>query len=368
MTGNRFLANGGTELNATSQLYDLEFRNYDPVLGRMVQLDPMASKYGSITPYNYSLNNPSNMNDPRGDDVEPQPPAPREYMCAQCWREGTNLALYMMVSGGGMNSMGFGWRPGTSGIAPGSGNNWADGMQYGDWSSNGGSQLFRNGLAMGFSNEGGRLYDRSEGRRREVIELNGGLGTWESRFRYDLSNYDGAPGNLPDFEFWNIFVPSKLNRRAGLQYNGTCPTCPGSNYIAGLSPGFTINPGSGRKDISDEKNYPGIKIYQTSGVVMNTAVTIPGVGIFISSTIKPGLGMTQMLQHEYGHFLDYKFSPDLNSMGTPSSWLNYMLIIGIPSAFDLMRGASYDEHHEFYTEKRADQWAEIWFGSNYKGK
>lgn len=26
------------------------------------------------------------------------------------------------------------------------------------------------------------------------------------------------------------------------------------------------------------------------------------------------------------------------------------------------------QHHNFYTEKRADQWAEIWFGSNYKGK
>lgn len=67
--------------------------------------------------------------------------------------------------------------------------------------------------------------------------------------------------------------------------------------------------------------------------------------------------MTQTLQHEYGHFLDYQFAPDINSsLGTsPSSWLNYMIIIGIPSAFDLMRGSSYDEHHDFYTEQRADQ-------------
>src|ERR1041385_4147572 len=34
---NNFLANGGTELNTTSSLYDLEFRNYDPILGRMHQ-------------------------------------------------------------------------------------------------------------------------------------------------------------------------------------------------------------------------------------------------------------------------------------------------------------------------------------------
>jgi hypothetical protein len=124
-------------------------------------------------------------------------------------------------------------------------------------------------------------------------------------------------------------------------------------------------------DISDTKNYPGIKIYQTPLVVEGTGVTIPGIGILISSSIKPGLGMTQMLQHEYGHFLDYTFSPDINGALNPASpnlpWVNYMIIIGIPSAFDLMRGSSYDEHHDFYTEKRADQLAKIWFGSNYKG-
>jgi hypothetical protein len=31
-TGNNFLGNGGTELNTTTQLYDLDYRNYDPVL------------------------------------------------------------------------------------------------------------------------------------------------------------------------------------------------------------------------------------------------------------------------------------------------------------------------------------------------
>jgi RHS repeat-associated protein len=101
VTGNNYLANGGTELNATTQLYDLHYRNYDAALGRMFQLDPMASKYGSLTPYNYSLNNPTNLNDPLGDDVEPQPMYPREYLCAMCWREGDSKALYMMVSGGG---------------------------------------------------------------------------------------------------------------------------------------------------------------------------------------------------------------------------------------------------------------------------
>jgi RHS repeat-associated protein len=67
-TGNNFLANGGTELNTTSNLYDLAYRHYDPVLGRMNGVDPMASKYSSLTPYNFSFNDPVTFADPSGAD------------------------------------------------------------------------------------------------------------------------------------------------------------------------------------------------------------------------------------------------------------------------------------------------------------
>ena len=67
-TGNNFLANGGTELNTTSNLYDLQYRNYDPILGRMNQVDPMATKYASLTPYNFAFNDPVMFNDPSGAD------------------------------------------------------------------------------------------------------------------------------------------------------------------------------------------------------------------------------------------------------------------------------------------------------------
>jgi RHS repeat-associated protein len=70
-TGNNFLGNGGTELNTTTSLYDLEYRNYDPALARMHQVDPMADKYASYTPYNYSFNAPSNYNDVNGADPSP---------------------------------------------------------------------------------------------------------------------------------------------------------------------------------------------------------------------------------------------------------------------------------------------------------
>jgi RHS repeat-associated protein len=56
--GNNFLYNGGTELNKTTQVYDLYYRNYDPVLGRFGQVDPMASQFASLTPYNYGNNDP----------------------------------------------------------------------------------------------------------------------------------------------------------------------------------------------------------------------------------------------------------------------------------------------------------------------
>jgi RHS repeat-associated protein len=72
-TANNFLANGGTELNPTSNLYDLDFRNYDPVLGRLNQVDPMADKYGSFSPYHFSFNNPVSFNDPSGLEGMPAP-------------------------------------------------------------------------------------------------------------------------------------------------------------------------------------------------------------------------------------------------------------------------------------------------------
>lgn len=65
-TTNTFLYNSGTEQNPTTGLYDLAFRNYDPVLGRMAQVDPMADMYGSWTPYKYGLNDPMYWSDPSG--------------------------------------------------------------------------------------------------------------------------------------------------------------------------------------------------------------------------------------------------------------------------------------------------------------
>jgi|APTNR8051073442_1049403.scaffolds.fasta_scaffold06019_4 RHS repeat-associated protein len=60
--------NAGSELNKTTSNYEMFFREYDPALGRMTSVDPVAGKYSSLTPYNYAFNTPVNLNDPSGAD------------------------------------------------------------------------------------------------------------------------------------------------------------------------------------------------------------------------------------------------------------------------------------------------------------
>lgn len=67
-TLNNFLANGGTELNTTSNPCDLEYRSYDPLLGKMHQVDPAAHQYSSLTPYNFAFNMPNMVVDVNGAD------------------------------------------------------------------------------------------------------------------------------------------------------------------------------------------------------------------------------------------------------------------------------------------------------------
>jgi RHS repeat-associated protein len=65
---NKYLYNAGSEQNTATGNYEMFFREYDPALGRMNAVDPMASKYASLTPYNYAFNTPVTLNDPTGAD------------------------------------------------------------------------------------------------------------------------------------------------------------------------------------------------------------------------------------------------------------------------------------------------------------
>lgn len=123
---NNFLYNGGTERNASSGYYDLFYRNYDPAIGRFVQVDPMA--VSEIATYQYSGNNPVMFNDPLGDQYSWKR-IQWEARASEFFRESARR------HGGGS----FGWNtnPSYDGQIPGypswmqpqgigSGNNWAN--------------------------------------------------------------------------------------------------------------------------------------------------------------------------------------------------------------------------------------------------
>ncbi|EJL65544.1 RHS repeat-associated core domain protein-containing protein [Flavobacterium sp. CF136] len=51
-------------------MYDYGARNYDPALGRWMNIDPLAEKYYGINPYAYVFNNPIELFDPNGMEVK----------------------------------------------------------------------------------------------------------------------------------------------------------------------------------------------------------------------------------------------------------------------------------------------------------
>lgn len=58
-------------------------RNYDPALGRWINIDPLAEKYVNISPYVYVANNPLRFIDPNGMEIINGETARREMLQKQ---------------------------------------------------------------------------------------------------------------------------------------------------------------------------------------------------------------------------------------------------------------------------------------------
>jgi RHS repeat-associated protein len=67
---NNYLYNAGSELNQGTGWYEMFFRNYDAAIGRLTAIDPLATKYASLSAYHYAFNNPVSFNDPSGAEGE----------------------------------------------------------------------------------------------------------------------------------------------------------------------------------------------------------------------------------------------------------------------------------------------------------
>lgn len=120
------------------------------------------------------------------------------------------------------------------------------------------------------------------------------------------------------------------------------------------------------KEIKNISKLSGIRLYQTSWILAGSGICLPGIGIFIYSGIPEKMKL-QIIQHEYGHFLDYKYG--LNGdrkkiLG--SNLLGFYLLIGIPSLFNLIPLINQipnfkGDHQTFWTELRANQLAKAHF-------
>ena len=112
------------------------------------------------------------------------------------------------------------------------------------------------------------------------------------------------------------------------------------------------------RNITEPEKYPGIKIYSTMLVSNRSAITLPGLGIFIHPNLS-GEIKEMVLQHEYGHFLDFKsLSPH-----PVLRYIKFYVLIGIPSLLSALF-KRWGNHRHYWTEVRANNLALTWFGDN----
>jgi RHS repeat-associated protein len=233
----------------------------------------------------------------------------------------------------------------------------------------------------------------------ELRQWNGLLGRWSSTDPYKqyhspyvgmgndlINNIDRDGGDAdkvdgwikgPDGDsYWDPHVntqaefDAKYGNMTGYSYQGQTLTF-GQDWLGFFSganngvktyllPAVTTvaSVGPTRKELSNSA-YPGIKIYQNYDPNDWTAVTLPGFGIYIGGHYT-GDGLRKVMQHEYGHYLDYK-----NNMPAAVRFPQFYLMIGVPSSLNAADQWLGGPHSCFFTEIRANAEAQSYFGQTY---
>ncbi|WP_209332959.1 hypothetical protein [Lunatimonas salinarum] len=192
-----------------------------------------------LSPYHFGFNNPVRYSDPMGlirDD-------------AGMWGTGNTYAsnysqnpFDLMPKAGGFTG-------------PGSGNHWSDGIGNSDWSMWGGSQMYKDGLASGAIEYGGKFYNiDGDGKRGDPYEeRNGRLGYWVDYTTTTVS------GNYLDGSLTLSAKPSQwVNVESNSGRDQTAVNLPslnhnyvidGPQFVGGDIP-FIPGPGSGKSIVS----------------------------------------------------------------------------------------------------------------------
>jgi RHS repeat-associated protein len=261
----------GMELDESFEVlntYDFGARNYDPALGRWMNVDPLAEI--TMQPYSAFNNNPIYYTDPTGMIAEP-PVNGLEWFADDTgeyfWNEGQ-----------------------------GSYEHYADPDKTGSNSFQG-------------------YYSADE--------FSEPVGDYSIIF--DLSGMKPDDQYDPSNTIWSVAAPmlGYLEKMSAITFSEV-------------------------KDISDQEKYPGVKIY--SSEYMNGAITLGNLII-----TNPDMESAGTLDHEYGHYLDFKhhFKNDKTQ---------YLKDIGYPS---LKSAAGSGVHSQSTTEKRANRLGGEWSGNTY---
>jgi hypothetical protein len=93
-------------------------------------------------------------------------------------------------------------------------------------------------------------------------------------------------------------------------------------------------------------------------------VTLPGIGILLEEGAMAN--DVALVQHEFGHYLDYLLAEDIMITSVVNNGppiLGFYNMIGLPSLFNAATGVG-GNHKNYWTETRANDWAKWYFGNS----